>query len=636
MNLRRIGLVIVFVLLASRPLTADVRLPLLLSDNMVLQRDKPVRIWGWADPGEKVTVTLGDQTKGTTADERGHWSVTLSPHPAGGPHQLIAAGKNTLKVSNILFGDVWVCSGQSNMAMAIDRAANGEKEIQEANFPGIRLFTVGINSLQRPAEECTGRWRPCSPQTVRGFSAVAYLFGRRLHQDLNVPIGMIVSSMGATDAASWTPLEAMDGEPRLKATADRARTAMGNYPALPLDQRGWEAPDLDDATWKQMELPGAWEKSGLDMDKLDGVVWFRRKIDIPADWAGHDLELHLGPIDDGDTMYFDGRKIGAMDVDTPDVYKTPRMYPVAASLVKGGQATLAIRMTDRLGDGGLLGQPEQSYLCIAGDESKRISVAGAWRFQIADRWPPVGTPSGLYNGMIAPLASMAVRGVLWYQGESNASAAGQYRDLLGALVRGWRTAWGDGALPVVVVQLPNYMESKPDPSDSAWAQLREAQQLVAGTIKAVSLVVTIDLGEAKNIHPANKQDVAARAAMAAEANVYGKAAVIGNSLQFAGMTVESDRVRVKLKGAEGGLEVRGGAIKGFSVAGADGKFHWADAKLDGEDVVVHSDAVPAPKAVRYGWADNPECTLYGKSGLPLAPFRSDGPTTREASGPAGA
>ena len=626
--MRRTGYILVLWMLAGLPATADVRLPSILSDNMVLQREKPVVLWGWADPGEKVSVKLGKETQSAVADKAGNWRVTLAARPAGGPYAITVLGKNTRKLSNVLFGEVWVCSGQSNMASAIDRIANGPQEIEAAQFPKIRLIKIAMNSLQRPATDALGKWQECSPETVKGFSGVGYLFGRRLHKDLKVPIGLVLSAMGGTNASSWTPLSAMENDPQHKGAVESARKALAEYPAQPLDQSGWETVAWDDGAWKTMELPGAWEKSGMGMDKLDGVVWFRKEIEIPAEWAGHALELHLGPIDDGDTTYFNGVKIGAMDVDTPDVYKIPRNYPVPASLVKGGKALLAIRMTDRLGDGGLVGTPEQSYLSVAGDDSKRIALAGTWKFQIADSWPPVGTLSGLYNGMIVPLTPMTVRGVFWYQGESNASAAGQYKNLLSDLILGWRTAWKDEGMPFVVVQLPNYMEVKPEPSESQWATVREAQQQVAASVKNVCIAVTIDLGEAKNIHPTNKQDVATRSALAAEAHVYKKS-VAGDAPLYAGMNIEGGSVRVHLAHAEGGLEVRGESIKGFALAGKDGVFHWAAATLDGQDVLVQCEAVPEPVSVRYAWADNPEVTLYGKaSGLPVTPFRSDVPKSK--------
>lgn len=612
-------------ILPARISLADIRLPHLLSDHIVLQRDKPATLWGWADPGEKVTVTLGEEDQSVTADHAGQWKVALKAHPAGGPYDITITGKNKLMLSDVLFGDVWVCSGQSNMGFPLEKASTGAQEIERAGNPKLRLYTVSMNSLQRPSADVLGTWNVSSPDVVKKFSAVGYLFGSRLQKDLNVPVGLIQSAMGGTDAASWTPLEAMENDPQLKGNAERGRKTLSEFPAKPLDQTGWEAPGFSDASWKTMELPQAWEKSGLGMDKLDGVVWFRKEIEIPADWAGRDLELHTGPIDDGDTTYFNGVKVGAMDVDTPDVYKIPRQYPVPGSLVKPGRAVLAIRVTDRLGDGGLLGTPDQSYLCLAGGDGKRLSLAGPWRFQIADSWPPVGTPSGLYNGMIAPLTPMTVRGVIWYQGESNVTAAGQYRNLLGDLIAGWRNSWGDELMPFVVVQLPNYMAVKPEPGDSQWAALREAQQQVAATVRNVCLAVTIDLGEEKNIHPANKADVAARAALSAEGHVYKKD-VKGDAPLYAGMTIEGNKVRVRLSHAEGGLEVRGGTIKGFALAGRDGKFQWADATLDGQDVVVHSDAITEPVVVRYAWADNPASTLYGKiSGLPVTPFRSDAP-----------
>ncbi|MFA4945830.1 MAG: sialate O-acetylesterase [Lentisphaeria bacterium] len=453
---------------AETPAPAALRLPAILSDNMVLQADKPVRIWGWAPPGQAVTVKVGGQEKAATAGADGKWQITLAPLKAGGgPLEMtVAGGGATLTVKNILAGEVWLCSGQSNMAVPLWEAANGAAEIRAATYPKLRLFLTRFHAPDQPADDLQGKWVECSPATAGGFSAVAYLFGRELHQALKVPVGLIQSAHGATAIENWISLAALQAEPSLKSIVER-------HAEMPKDSKGWD-PQL---------------------------------------------------------------------------------------------------------------------------------------------------PTGLYNGEIAPLTPFALRGVIWYQGESNASRAAQYRTLFPVLIRGWRQAWGE-ELPFYFVQLANLGPAPAQPGESDWAELREAQAL-ALALPHIGMAVAVDIGEAGNIHPKNKQEVARRLALWALDRTYGQKRVYSGPL-YQAATVEGGKIRVRFNQVGGGLAAKGGPLKRFAIAGSDRKFVWADAVIDGDSVVVASPAVSQPVAVRYAWANNPEgCNLYNQEGLPAAPFRTD-------------
>lgn len=486
---------------------ADVRLPALISDNMVLQQKAPASVWGTAGPNEKVAVTIDGKSASTVAGEDGKWSVKLENLKAGGPYEMTIAGSNTITIQNVAVGDVWVCSGQSNMEFKVARAKDAPAETEAAKFPMIRMFTVGLKIANTPQSDCTGKWEVCDPQTVPGFSAVGYFFGREIHQKMKMPVGLIHSSWGGTPAEAWTAKKALEGSPEFKPILDRAEQEAREYPAKKAEY------DKQFAAWKA--------------------------------------------------------------------------------------------------------------------ESEKAKAAGqpVPRAPIAPRGP--GTPyylSGLFNGMISPLLPYAIKGTIWYQGESNAARAREYRKLFPAMIQNWREAWGRGDFPFLFVQLANFGNSQPkktEPADSTWAELREAQTMTLKTPKT-AMAVTIDIGEEGDVHPKNKQDVGHRLALAARSMVYGKEEVVASGPMFDSMKVIGNKVHLTFNQVDGGLVAKGGEdLKGFAIAGEDKKFAWADAKIEGRKVVLRADQVNKPVAVRYAWADAPVCNLFNKAGLPAAPFRTD-------------
>jgi sialate O-acetylesterase len=519
-RLSHLAVVLTFICLAalSSSALAEVTLPALFSNNMVLQQGMRVPIWGKAAPGEKVTVTFCEQTKETRAAEDGTWRVNLDPLTYGGPFQLIVKGTNQIVIDNVLVGEVWIGSGQSNMAWTVQNSRNASEEIAAANYPNIRLFTVARASSLTPKDDVTGAWDVCSPQTVGNFSAVLYFFGRELHKELNVPIGLIHSSWGGTPAEAWVSLEKLAEHPDTQPYVDRVKADLEKYPDL---KEQW--PKYN-AAWNQ-----AWTE-------------FRRQQD---EW----------------------RK--------------------AAEEAK--------------------------------NQGKEAPPAPVWQGLPGAHY----TPSALYNAMIVPLQPFAIRGVVWYQGESNAGRAYQYRTLFPALIQCWREAWGQGDFYFYFVQLANFMAVQTDPNEaSAWAELREAQTMTL-SLPNTGMAVTIDIGEANDIHPKNKQDVGFRLAQWALAQIFKRDIVYSGPL-YESMTVEGNKIRLRFKHVGSGLVARdGGELKGFAIAGEDRKFVWAKAQIDGDTVVVWADEVPKPVAVRYAWANNPVCNLYNKEGFPASPFRTD-------------
>jgi sialate O-acetylesterase len=631
---------------------ADVRLPRLVSDNMVLQRDSRVKVWGWADPNESVAISFAGQSLATKADQSGNWFLQLAPMKAGGPFEMTIRGKNTVVIKNILIGDIWVCSGQSNMQMSVLAAANSEQEIAAANYPGIRLFEVGNFCAGKPRTNVMGRWQECSPQTIPHFSAAGYYFGRKLHQDLKVPIGLINSVWGGTPAETWMNMDdylAMGdlfsvkafkkdtwNKPKTRAdfqkqVEDWEKYAYAGDTGNKGYTQGWAGLELNTAGWKTIELPQTME-SALGKD-IDGAFWFRRKVTIPADWAGKDLILRLGPIDDADTTYFNNIQIGQTGDETSPAWSTFREYRIPGNRVKAGQNAIAVRVFDLWLDGGFCGKKEDMVLHQAQNKEHFISLAGSWfykiEFSVDARPKEMGMntsvcryPGVLYNGMIAPLTPMTIRGAIWYQGENNVGSR-EYHALLTTLIRNWRQAWNQGDFPFLVVQLANIKQPSAEPGESGWAEIRDAQLKATRTLKNTGLAVAIDIGEANNIHPLNKQAVGNRLALWALANVYGRPVVFSGPV-FRSMKVEGGKIRLSFDHLGGGLIARGeSALKGFAIAGADGKFVWADAKIEGDTVVVRSDKISRPVTVRYAWSDNPVCNLYNKAGLPATPFRTD-------------
>ncbi len=492
-------------LLLSATGYADIRLPAIIGDNMVLQAGDRVSFWGWADPNEQISVNVSWHKLEWTvqADEKGKWMFPMTAPKVGGPYEVTLKGKNTVTIRNMLAGEVWVCSGQSNMQWSVQQSANAEQEIAAANDAQIRLFSVQRKVADTPQDDCEGKWVPCGAETVADFSAVGYYFGRELRGQLNVPIGLIHTSWGGTPAEAWTSRPRLEDNPSFEAILKRYEQAVADYPKAMAKHKE----DLE--KWKE-----ATEKA-----KAEGKQAPRRP------WAP------FGP-----------------------------------------------------------GHPH--------------------------------APSGLYNAMIAPLIHYTIRGAIWYQGESNAGRAYQYRELFPTMIKSWWDNWDQDDFPFLFVQLANFKEVKEAPGESDWAELREAQ-LMTLELPNTGMAVTIDIGDANDIHPGNKQDVGKRLALWALAQTYGKEVVYSGPI-YRSIENKGGKIVLHFDHVDGGLVARDGeALKGFAVAGEDRKFVWAEARIEGNTVVVSSETVTEPIAARYAWADNPVCNLYNKAGLPASPFRTD-------------
>ena len=639
----------------------EVRTPSIIGDNMVLQQGRKVGFWGTASRGERVTVRMAGRAARAVADGRGRWEAFLGPLKAGGPHVLTVTGGNTLTFRNVLVGEVWVCSGQSNMEWPLAQAEGGHEAAAEARHPEIRLFTVEKRTAPEPLEDVRGRWVVATPEQALRFSAVGYYFGRELHRRLRVPVGLIHTSWGGTPAESWTSRVALAARPEFRPILERYENELRDLPRLRQEharkmaewERQYAVPDAgnkgealgyadparDAEGWRKMRLPQQWEAAGLN---LDGVIWFRREVEVPPAWAGRGLVLSLGPIDDFDTTYFNGERVGATGGETPNAYTRPRRYKVPGALVRPGRNVVAVRVYDRMGGGGFGGGGEAGAMSLAPEGAAgggALSLEGEWGYKpeaVVESKPldysgypgprpgpeNPNNPTVLYNAMVAPLTPFAIRGAIWYQGESNAGRAYQYRTLFPAMIRDWRARWGSGDFPFYFVQLANWRARKDEPSESDWAELREAQFLTMRGVPRTGMAVAVDIGEADDIHPRNKRDVGLRLARWALADAYGQRVVPSGPL-YTSHAVEGDRIRVRFEHARGLKTSDGRPPAGFAVAGIDRKFVWAEARVEGDSVVVWSPRVPQPVAVRYAWADNPEVNLYNAENLPASPFRTD-------------
>ena len=634
-------------LTVSTTVWAEIRLPNLFSNHMVLQRECPIEIWGWADRGESVQILFDGQKFKTKTDADGCWSVTLPPQNAGGPYTLTVKGKEgTITLTDILIGDVWICGGQSNMEWNVASSINADKEIADADHPNIRFFTVPHNARGIPAEEIDSRWVVCSPETVPNFSAVGYFFGRNLSQQTNVPIGLINSSWGGTRIESWMSPSTFRNLFTDERTFYTQRNHDTSFPAPDLDRlyrdnvesiarfqtavqkedpgvaQKWYENSHDISSWQDVTLPSMWSKTPWLKD-VDGHLWLKASIELPQGVEQLSATLCLGQIDDRDMVWINGIRIG----DTHG-YAIERRYTIPYNLLRKGNNTITLRITDTGGDGGI--KPNTSLYLEAGRE--KYPLEGIWKGKLSltskdfyqRTLSPNEYPSMLYLGMIAPLTRSKIKGVIWYQGESNAAQALTYRKLFPALIRDWRADWGY-EFPFYWVQLANFMAADSLPVQSQWAELREAQTMTLA-LPRTGQAVTIDIGNPLDIHPRNKQEVGRRLALIALHHDYGRSDSVYSGPIFRSMQVVGDRVILTFDSVESGLVAKQkyGYLQGFSIAGADRLFVWAKARIDGEDkVIVWSDRVAVPVAVRYNWGNNPDGTLYNAEGLPAVPFRTD-------------
>ena len=662
----------------------ELKLASVFTDHMVFQREMPVPVWGWADPNEKVTVEFADQKKTAIADATGKWLVKLDAMPANEkPRVLSVSAFNpkskipNLKCSDVLVGDVWLCSGQSNMGMDVKGSLNAEEEIASANHSSIRLFAVKHNPALAPTNAVSGEWVQCSTQTVGRFSAAAYFFGRELHKELKIPIGLLHSSVGGTPAEAWTRLEALRTLPALAERADKEIAQINAQeddnkrfvtdraawekkygvepPPVAEAARNWADPELKTDDWSLITLPAQWVQLGA---KSGGVFWLRRDVNLPESAVGKPFGLSLNWVSEQyDTAFFNGVEVGHANDKAPDFYNLQRRYNVPGKLVKAGRNVIAVRIvsaTERAGMwqwGHMLGVPVVN----------QTALDNQWLMKTESTFAPLppealksrpkpnniasrSVSSSLYNGMIAPLIPFAFKGTIWYQGESNAGRAGEYRELLSLMIRDWRAQWDMGEFPFMIQQLVNNGPASDDVNArSSWPLLREAQVQVADTLPNCGIAVGIELGSAFTIHPPNKQEVGRRLALVALEKTYGQK-IESSGPRYSSMKIEGNSIRITFTHAKG-LNAKGGTLKRFAISGSDPaslgasaaakamagqaavtskKFFWADAKIEGETVVLSSPHVSQPVAVRYAWLDNPEgCNLYNAAGLPASPFRTD-------------
>ncbi|MFN4364903.1 sialate O-acetylesterase [Chryseobacterium hispalense] len=614
---------------------AKVKLPALVSDGMILQRNQKLKIWGYADAGEKVTVKFLNKTYSTTADNSGNWKIMLPELKAGGPFVMTI---NDITLKDILIGDVWVASGQSNMELPMRRLKPlyGE-EMKTVNNQNIRFFTVPQKyNFKIPQNDLDGgKWENTNPQTIQNFSGVAYFFAKNLYEKNKVPVGIIHTSLGGSPVQAWMDANSLKNYPEYLAEAEKWKNddlikstesgeqALSRAWYTELDQsdiglnQHWENFDLDDSSWKTMNVPGSWEDQE---GPFEGSVWLRKEIMLPKGSAQKAAFLNLGRIKDADVTYINGIKVGNVTYEYP-----PRWYDIPSGILKEGKNIIAVRITNGSGKGQFIAD-KPYYLEIDG---QKIDLTGTWKYRIGakmEKMAPGQTfirwkPTGLYNSMINPLINYKVKGFLWYQGESNTGKPKEYGDLLTTMINDWRSKWNEKDAPFLIVQLANFMEAKNQPVESNWAELRDQQRKVSLNVPQTGLAVIIDAGEWNDIHPLDKKTVGDRLALQA-LKIADKKNIVADGPVYQSMKLEGSKILLSFKkGTDNFAPVS--ELKGFAIKNTDGNWTWAKAKAEGEKIVVWNDSVKNPVAVRYDWADNPDGNLKNKTGLPASPFTTE-------------
>ena len=614
---------------------------------MVLQRDTRINIWGWASPKEKVIITFNGKRFNTVTSIEGKWKVVLPAMKAGGPYTMNISGRNKIVLKEILIGDVWFCSGQSNMVHQMNiHDVRYAKDIADANYHEIRqLWIPTRTSLKGPNEDLPGvYWKSAVGEDVRPFSAVAYFFARKIYEIYHVPVGIINASVGGTPIEAWTSEEGFKEFPSLSKTiaqnkdtayinslGRRAFSRSSNQPVRVVQQQDkgltgpipWYATDFIPEKWRNINIPGYWADQGVK--NLNGVVWYRKEIDLPVSITGKPAKVFLGRIVDADVLYINGKQVGQTTYQYPQ-----RRYNIPSGLLKAGKNIIVIKVTNSAGKGGFV--PDKPYCLFAGSDT--IDLKGYWQYKVGEVYSAraftggggginaQNQPASLYNAMVAPVINYSIKGILWYQGESNESRPGEYAELLKTLIGDWRNKFRNPNAPFIYAQLPNYMDVNYSPSESNWAILRESQ-LKALSVPNTAMTVNIDLGEWNDIHPDNKKDVGERMALAARKIAYKDSVVYSGPL-YRNYTIEGNKIIISFSNVGSGLVTNDGQeLSEFAIAGEDKKFVWAHAKIQADNVIVWSDEVSEPKYVRYAWADNPDNpNLYNKEGLPASPFRT--------------
>lgn len=627
----------VILLIFSLFANANVKMPLLFSDGMVLQRNKPIPVWGFADANEKIEVHFKQQIQKITADKNGKWMLKLSAEKAGGPFELIIIGKNKISIKNVLVGEVWICSGQSNMEFQVFKTKNAKEEIADSNYPMIRHFGVAQDLGGKPKDDLkAGKWEVSSKETVGNFTAVGYYFAKKIYAELKIPIGIINTSWGGTNVETWTSREAFQNSPDFKAMIadvptlnvdsisklyakqmkERVERIQGTPVSLE-NENTFKELTFNDTSWGELYTPSLWENQPLG--DLDGVVWMRKTITLSAEDIKNKAILSLSKIDDEDITYVNGIEVGKNSQ-----YDLKRVYEIPANILKEGKNVIAVRIVDNSGGGGIYGEATDLKLTLG---NKNIPLDGNWKFKVVvvkTSLSPNSYPSLLYNAMVNPLVPYGIQGVLWYQGEANVWRAKEYKKSFPLLIQDWRTKFKQGDFPFYFVQLSTFNEQNGNSKvGSRWAELREAQ---SETLKVpnTGMAVTTDIGNAKDIHPTNKQDVGLRLAAIALNNIYGKKQVYSGPV-YKSQEVKGNQIILTFDSIGSGLLTpNNDELKGFEIAGVDKVFHSAKAKIKDNKIIVSSDQVQNPIAVHYGWADDDsEINLFNKEKFPASPFRTD-------------
>ena len=627
-------------LLVSLVSFAQIKLPRLISDGMVLQRDTEIKLWGWASPNEKIQIDFNNKKYTATTSKKGEWTVIVPSQKAGGPYQMTLSASNKIVLKDILFGDVWILSGQSNMELPMLRVKDKYTyEIARANNPNIRHFLVPdkYDFEKENTDVDAGEWKMATPENVLEFSAVGYFFANEIYTKYKVPIGLINSALGGSPAEAWISETAVkkfpeyakehqkfkDGKLITQIEENDKKVSKDWYELVSKNDEGlknnWKNPELDDSTWKQMQVPGYWDNEELGY--LHGVVWFRKEFNL-SKIDGKTAHIELGRIVDADSVFVNGNFVGTTSYQYP-----PRKYTFDTKFLKEGKNEIVVRVINNSGKGGFV--TDKPYELVVGNQT--IDLKGIWKYKLGAkmealpsqtfiRWKPVG----LYNAMIAPLTNYSMKGVLWYQGESSTKNPSEYGDLMETLITTWRAKWNQGDFPFLYVQLANFMNPNPEPTESNWAALRQQQKNTLA-VANTGMATIIDIGEWNDIHPLNKYDVGKRLALQAEKVAYGEKNIVASGPLFKSMKKEGSKLILSFSDIGSGLISKDGKpLQEFAVAGKDGKFVWANAKIEGDKVVVWSDAVANPEKVRYAWADNPDkANLFNKENLPASPFEAN-------------
>lgn len=639
-----VWLIGVLIISSSLSGLSQVSLPRLISDGMVLQRNTDITIWGWAAKNEEINIRFMGSIYFAKANEKGEWELVFSGLEAGGPYTMNISASNTITIEDIYVGEVWVCSGQSQMDITMDRVSPlYEDEIKSAGNANIHYFSVptAFNFTEPQQDFPSGQWERISQDNILSTSAIAYFYAVEMYNKYKVPIGMIRSSLGGSPVQAWISKDAIKFFPEyyneakkyeddlyIKHIRDEDSKRINSwYNKMYLNDEGyknpklsWYNPETNISDWSEMQLPGYWADGKLGL--VNGSVWFRRDIHIPEELAGKPARLNLGRIVDADSVYVNGEYVGSTGYQYP-----PRRYNIPKDLLKTGKNTIVVRVISNSGKGGFV--PDKPYELVF--ESQSFDLTGNWYYKLGTTMEPLQgqtfirwKPTGLFNGMISPLTNYTIKGVLWYQGESNTDKPQEYAELFPAMIKNWRNKWNQGDFPFLFVQLHNFMKSYDYPTESNWAQTREAQ-MKALDLPNTAMAVAIDLGEWNDIHPLNKKDVAIRLALAAQKMAYHEKDVTGSGPIYQSMEVQGDSITITFSEIGSGLIVKGGGeLKQFAISGENKKFVWAKAKIAGNKVIVWNNNISYPIAVRYAWADNPDrANLYNKEGLPASPFRTD-------------